>query len=86
MHEGGDCLTSGQSYKSLMRLIDSNWDTNISHMRVNEIHSPVLFRFESTTGLGQLKNSTSFTHSSQPQAERPMCHQRRPIMHGVHKT
>jgi len=30
-------------------------DTSIVHkspMRVNEIHSPVLFRFESTTGLG----------------------------------
>ena len=52
---GIDCLTSGQSYKSLMRFIDPNLDTNIvnkSPMRVNEIHSPVLFRFESTTGLG----------------------------------
>ena len=28
---GGDCLTSGQSYKSLMRFIDPNWDTNIVH-------------------------------------------------------
>ena len=52
---GGDCLTSGQSYKSSMRFIDPNWDTNIVHkapVRVNEIHSPILFRFESTTGLG----------------------------------
>ena len=52
---GGDCLTSVQSQKSLMRFIDPNWDTNIVHkspMRVNEIHIPVLFRFESTTGLG----------------------------------
>ena len=43
---GGDCLTSGQSYKSLMRFIDPNMDTNIVHkspMRVNEIHSPILF-------------------------------------------
>ena len=43
---GGDCLTSGQSYKSLMRFIDPNCDTNIVHkspMRVNEIHSPILF-------------------------------------------
>ena len=52
---GGDCLTSGQSYKSLMRFINPNWDTNIVHkspMRVNDIHSLILFRFESTTGLG----------------------------------
>ena len=56
---GGDCLISGQSYKSLMRFIDHNWDINIIHkspMRVNDIHSPILFRFESTTGLGQLTN------------------------------
>jgi len=47
---GGDCLTSGQSCKSLMRFIDSNRETNIVHkspIRVNEIHSPILFRFES---------------------------------------
>ena len=52
---GGDCLTSGQSYKSLKRFIDPNWDTNILHklpMRFNDIHSLILFRFESTTGLG----------------------------------
>ena len=41
-----------------MRFIDPNWDTNIVHkspIRVNEIHSPVLFRFESTTGLGIIR-------------------------------
>ena len=66
---GGDCLTSGQSYMSLMRFIDPNWDTNIVHkspMRVNKIHSPVLFRVESTTSLGHTyKCSASHTHSSQ---------------------
>ena len=54
---GGDCLTSGQSYKSLMSFVDPNWDTNIVHMspmRVNGIRSPILFRFESTTGLGHI--------------------------------
>ena len=55
----GNCLTSGQSYKSLMRFIDPNPDNNIVHkspMRVNEIHSPVLFQFESTTCLGHIMN------------------------------
>ena len=60
---GRDCLTSGNSYKSLMTFIDPNWDTNVGHkspVRVNEIHSPVLFRFESTTGLGHTyEDSTS---------------------------
>ena len=77
---GGDCLTSGQSYKSLIRSIGPNWDTNIVHkspMRVNEIHSLVLFGFESTTGLGHTyEYSTSLTHSSQPQAKRPMFQQK----------
>ena len=77
---GVDCLTSGQSYKSLMRFIDPNPDTNIVHklpMRVNEIHSPVLFRFESITGLGHTyEYSTSLTHSSQPQVRRPIFQQK----------
>ena len=59
---GGDCLTSVQIYKFLMRFIDPNWDTNIVHkspVRVNEIHSPVLFGFESTTGVGHTYEYTT---------------------------
>ena len=63
-----------------MGFIDPNPDTNIVHkfpMRVNEIHSPVLFRFESTTGLGHTyEYSTSLTHSSQPQAKLPIFQQK----------
>ena len=68
-----DSLSSSQSYKSLMIFIDPNPDTNIVHkspMRVNEIHSPVLFQFESTKGLGHTyEYSTSLIHSSQPQVK-----------------
>ena len=74
-----DSLSSSQSYKSL-RFIDPNPDTNIVHkspMRVNEIHSPVLFQFESTKGLGNTyEYSTSLTHSSQPQVKLPIFQQK----------
>ena len=80
---GGDCLTSGQSYKSLMRFIDPNPDTNIVHkspMRVNEIHSPVLFRFESTTGLGHTyEYSTSLPIPLNPKPS-GQSFNRRPLM------
>ena len=42
-------------YTPWMRFIDLNWDINNHHKyprRINEIHSPVLFRFESIKGLG----------------------------------
>ena len=80
---GGDCLTSGQSYMSLMRFIDPNWDTNIVHkspMRVNEIHSLVLFRFEPTTGLGHTyEYSTHLPISLNPKPS-GQCFNRRPLM------
>ena len=80
---GGDCLTSGQSYKSLMRFIDPNWNTNIVHkspMRVNDIHSPVLFRFESTTGLGHTyEYSTPLPIPLNPKSS-GQCFNRRPLM------
>ena len=73
----GDCLTSGQIYKSLMRFIDPNWDTNIIHkssVRVNEIHSPVLCRFESTTGLGHIyKYSTTLPIPLNPKPSDQSC-------------
>ena len=80
---GGDCLTSGQSYKSLMRFIDPNMDTNIVHkspVRVNEIHSPILFGFESTTGLGHTYKYS--THLPIPLNPKPsgQCFNRRPLM------
>ena len=87
---GGDCLTSVQSYKSLMRFIDPNWDTNIVHkspMRVNEIHSPILFGgggggggVESTTGLGHTYKYS--THLPIPLNSKPsgQCFNRRPLM------
>ena len=60
----------------LMRYIDLNLDINDLHknsQRVNEIHSPVLFGFESMKVLGHAhKYSTLFTHSFQPQAKLPM--------------
>ena len=63
-----------------MRFIDLNWDINNIHkypQRVNEIHSPVLFGFGSTKGLGHTHEySTSFTHSFQPQAKLPMLQQK----------
>ena len=43
----------------------------------NEIHTRVLFGFESIKGLGHTHNySTSFTHSFQPQAKLPMLQQK----------
>ena len=59
----------------LMRFIDLNRDINNIHKypkRVNEIHIPVLFGFESMKGSGHThKYSTSSTHSFQPQAKLP---------------
>ena len=76
---GVDCLTSGQSYKSLMRFIDPNWDTNIIHkspMRVNEIHSPILFRF---AGLGHTYDySISLPIPLNPKPS-SQCFNRRPL-------
>ena len=67
-------------YMPLMRFIDLNWDINNIHKyprRVNDIYSPVLFRFESMKGLGHThKYSSSFTHSFQPQAKLPMFQQK----------
>ena len=78
---GGDCLTSGQSYKSLMRFIDPNWDTNLVHkspMGVNDIHIHVLFEFESTTSLGHTyKYLTSLPPNPKPSNQ---CFNRRPLM------
>ena len=72
----------------LMRFIDLKWDMNNIHKyprRVNEIHSPVLFRFESMKGLGHAhKYSTSFTHSFQPQAKLPVLQQK--VNNEVHET
>ena len=45
----GDCLTSGQSYKSLMRFIGPNWDTKIIHK------SPMRFIALFCLGLGPLQ-------------------------------
>ena len=60
----------------LMRFIVLNRDINNIHKyprRVNEIHSPVLFGFESMKGLGHThKYSSPFTHSFQPQAKLPV--------------
>jgi len=71
-------MTSGQSYMSLMIFIDPNW-ANCSQVS-NEIHeaqSPVLFRFESTTGLEHINiQHKHLTNSSQPQAKRPMFQQK----------
>ena len=59
-----------------MRFIDLNRDINNVHKypkSVNEIHTPVLFGFESMKGSGHThKYPTSFTHSFQPQAKLPM--------------
>ena len=71
---------SGQSLY-LIRFIDPNWDTNIfnkSPMRVTDILTPILFRFESTTGLGHTYEYSTplYTHSSQPQAKQPMFQQK----------
>ena len=72
----------------LMRFIDLKRDMNNIHKyprRVNEIHSPVLFRFESMKGLGHAhKYSTSFTHSFQPQAKLPVLQQK--VNNEVHET
>ena len=72
---GGDYLQTRGT--SSMRFIDPNRDTNIVHkspMRVNEIHTPVLFKVWSTTGLGHTyKYSTSLKPSGQ-------CFNRRPLM------
>ena len=63
-----------------MRFIDLNSDINNIHkypQRVNEIHSPVLFGFGSTKGLGHTHEySASFTHSFQHQAKLPMLQQK----------
>ena len=68
--------------------IDLNWDINNIHKyprSVNEIHSPVLFGFESMKGLGHThKYSSSFTHSFQPQAKQPMFQQK--FSNEVHLT
>ena len=54
----------------LMRFIVLNWDIHKYPRRVNEIHSPVLLRFQSMKGLGHThKYSSPFTHSFQPQAK-----------------
>ena len=72
----------------LMRLIVLNWDINNIHKyprRVNEIHSPVLFGFESIKGLGHThKYSSPFTHSFQPQAKLPMLQQK--VNNEVHES
>ena len=63
-----------------MRFIDLNWDVNDIHkypQRVNEIHSPVLFGFESMKGLGHIINIHHLrNHSFQPQAKLPMFQQK----------
>ena len=72
----------------LMRFIDLNRDTNNVHKypkRVNEVHIPVLFRFESMKGLEHThKYSTSLTHSFQPQAKLPVFQQK--INNEVHES
>ena len=69
----------------LMRFIDLNPDINNIHeypRRDNEIHSPVLFGFDSMKGLGHThKYSTSFT---QPQAKLPMLQQK--VNNEVHES
>ena len=71
----------------LMRFIDLNLDID-SHKyprRVNWIHSPVLFGFESMKVLGHThKYSTSFTHSFQPQAKLLMLQQK--VNNEVHES
>ena len=88
MHEGRDCLTSSQNYMPLMRFIDLNLDINDIQKyprRVNWIHSPVLFGFESMKGLGHTHEySTSFTYSFQPQAKLPMLQQK--VNNEVHES
>ena len=85
MHEERDCLTSIRNYMSLMRFIDLNLDINDIRKysrRVNWIHSPVLFRFESMKGLGHThKYSISFTHS---QAKLPMLQQK--VNNEIHES
>ena len=75
-------------YMPLMRFIVLNWDINNIHKhprRVNEIHNPVLFGFESMKGLGHThKYSSSFAHSFQPQAKLPMFQQN--VNNEVHES
>ena len=63
-----------------MGFIDLEWDINNIHKyprRVNQIHSLVLFGFESMNGLGYTyKYSASFTHSFQPKAKLLMFQQK----------
>ena len=72
-----------QFYKELYAFNEiywSHWNINNIHkypQRVNEIHNPSLFRFESMKGLGHThKYSTSFIHSFQPQAQLPVSQQK----------
>ena len=67
---------------TVMRFIDPNSDTDIVHktlMRVNEIHSPVLFRFESTTGLGHINIHHPLPIPLNPKPS-GQCFNRRPLM------
>ena len=77
---GGDCLTSGQSYKSLMRFIDPNWETNIVHKSPMRFIAPFCSSFGSTTGLGHTyKYSTPLPILLNPKPS-SQCFNRRPLM------
>ena len=80
---GGDCLDFRPELQVFNDIHWPNWDTIIVHnspMRVNDIHTPVLFRFESTTGLGHTyEYSTPLPIPLNPNPS-SQCFNRRPLM------